>query len=191
MRNLDSILKSRDITLVTKVCLVSSVQFSRSVVTDSLQPHEPQHARLPCPSPTPGLHPNPCPSGRWCHPAISSSVVLFSIFHALIFPSIRVFSNESPHCMRWPKYWSFSFNIFPSCPQSFPALGSFPMSHLIAWGGQSIGVSASTSVLPMNTQNRSPLEWTGWMSLQSKGLSRVFSNTTVQKHQFFAALLSL
>ena len=123
----------------------SSVQFSHSVVSDSLRPHELQHARPPCPSPTPGVHPNPCPLSRRYHQTISSSVVLFS-----------------------------------SCPQSFPGSGSFPMSQLFAWGGQSIGVSASTSVPPMNTQNWS-LGWTGWISLQSKGLSRVFSNTTVQK----------
>ena len=133
----------------------SSVQFSRSVVSDSLRPHESQHARPLCPPLTAGVYPNPCPSSQWCHPAISSSVVPFS-----------------------------------SCPQSFPALGSFPMSQLFASGGQSIGVSASTSVLPMNTQDWSPLGWTGWISLQSKGPSRVFSNTTVQKHQFFGAQLS-
>ena len=133
----------------------SSVQFSRSVVSDSLQPHESQHTRPPCPSPTPGVHSNSCPSSWWCHPAISSSVVPFS-----------------------------------SCPQSLPASGSFPMSQLFTSGGQSIGVSALASVLPMNTHNWSPLEWTGWISLQSKGLSRVFSNTTVQKHQFFGAQLS-
>ena len=133
----------------------SSVQSSYSVVSDSLQPHEPQHARPPCPSPTPGVHPNPCPLNQWCHPAISSSVVPFS------------------------------------CLQSFTASWSFPMSQLFASGGQSIGVSASTSVLPMNTQDWSPLGWPGWISLQSKGLSRVFSNTTVQNHQFFCAQLSL
>ena len=127
-------------------------QFSHSVVSDSLRPHESQHARPPCPSPTPGVHSNSCPLSWWCHPAISSSVVPFSF-----------------------------------CPQSLPASGSFPMSQLFAWSGQSIGVSASTSVLPMNTQDWSPLEWPGWISLQSKGLSRVFSNTTVQKHQFFSA----
>ena len=126
----------------------SSVQFSLSVVSDSLRPHESQHTRPPCPSPTPRVHSNSCPSGRWCHPAISSSVVPFS-----------------------------------SCPQSLPASESFPISQLFAWGGQSTGVSASASVLPMNTQDWSPLGWTGWISLQSKGLSRVFSNTTVQKHQ--------
>ena len=134
---------------------LSSVQFSRSVVSESLRPHEPQHARLPCPSPTPGVYPNSCPLSWWCHPTISSSVIPFS-----------------------------------SCPQSFPASGSFQMSQLFAWGGQSIGVSASASVLPMNTQGWSHSEWTGWISLQSKGLSRVFSNTTVQKHQFFCAQLS-
>ena len=125
-------------------------------MSDSLQPHESQHARPPCPSLTPRVHPNPCPLSRWCHPTISSSVVPFS-----------------------------------SCPQSFPASRSFQLSQLFTSGGQSIGVSASTSVLPMNTQNWSPLGWTGWISLQSKGLSRVFSNITVQKHQFFGAQLSL
>ena len=132
-----------------------SVQFSRSVVSDSLQPHESQHARPPWPSPTPGVHSNSCPSSWWCHPAISSSVVSFS-----------------------------------SCPQFLPASEYFPMSQLFTWGGQSTGVSALASVLPMNTQDWSPLEWTGWISLQSKGLSRVFSNTTVQKHQFFVVQLS-
>ena len=135
---------------------ISSVQFSRSVVFDSLWPHEPQHARLPCPSPTPGVHPNPCPLSRWSHPTISSSVVPFS-----------------------------------SRLQSLLASGFFPMSQLFASGGQSIGVSASTSVLPMNTQDWSPLGLIGWISLQSKGLSRVFSNTTAQKYQFFSAQLSL
>ena len=134
----------------------SSVQFSRSVVSDSLQPHELQHARPPCPTPTPGVHSNSHPSSQWCHPAISSSVVPFS-----------------------------------SCPQSFSASGAFQMSMLFASGGQSIGVSASTSVLPMNTQDWCPLGWTGWISLQSKEPSRVFSNTTVQKHQFFGTQLSL
>ena len=134
----------------------SSVQFSHSVVSDTLQPQEPQHSRPSCPSPTPGVHPNPCPPSWWCHPTISSSVIPFS-----------------------------------SCPQYFPASGSFPMSQLSASGGQSTGVSASTPVLTMNTQDWSPLGWTDWISLQSKGLSRVFSNTTVQKHQFFGAQLSL
>ena len=128
---------------------MDSVQFSRSVLSDSLRPHELQHARPPCPSPTPGVYPNSCLSSQWCHPAISSVVP------------------------------------FSSCSQSLPASGSFPMSQLFTWGGQSIGVSASASVLPKNTQDWSPLEWTGWIFLQSKGLSRVFSNTTVQKHQFF------
>ena len=132
-----------------------TVQFSRSVMSDSLLPRELQHARPPYPSPTPGVHPNSRPSSRWCHPAISSSVVPFS-----------------------------------SCPQSLPASESFPMSQLFTWGGQSTGLSALASVLPMNTQDWSPLGWTGWISLQSKGISRVFSNTTVQKHQFFGAQLS-
>ena len=132
----------------------SSVQFSRSVVANSLRPHESQHTRPPCPSPTPGVHSDSCPSSQWCHPAISSSVVPFS-----------------------------------SCPQSLPASESFPMSQLFAWAGQSIGVSASTSFPPKKSQGWSS-EWTGWISLQSKGLSRVFSNTTVQKHQFFSTQLS-
>ena len=120
----------------------SSVQFSRSVVSDSLWSHESQHTRPPCPSPTPGVHSDSHPLSQWCHPAISSSVVPFS-----------------------------------SCPQSLQASESFPMSQLFTWGGQSIGVSALASFLPKNTQDWSPLEWTGWISLQSKGLSRVFSNT--------------
>ena len=136
--------------------ILLSVQFSCSVISDSLRPHGLQHARPPCPSPTPGACSNSCPFSRWCHPTISSSVVSFS-----------------------------------SCLQSFPASGSFQRSQLFEWGGQSIGVSASTSVLPKNTQDWSPLGWTGWISLQSKGLSRVFSNTTVQKHQFFGTQLSL
>ena len=130
---------------------VEPVQFSRSVVSHSLCPHESQHARPPCSSsPTPRVHSNSHPSSRWCHPAISSSVVPFS-----------------------------------SCPQSLPASESFPMSQLFTWGDQSTGVSVLASFLPKNTQGWSPLEWTGWISLQSKALSRVFSNTTVQKHQFF------
>ena len=132
------------------------VHFSHPVVSDSSQPHGPQHTRLPCPSPTPGIYSNSSPWSWWCHPTISSSVGPFS-----------------------------------SCPQTFPASGSCQMSQLFASGGQSIGASASTSVLPMNTQDWSPLGWTGWISLQSKGLSRVFSNTTVQKHQFFGAQPSL
>ena len=134
---------------------ISSVQFSRSVVSNSLRSHESQHTRPPCPSPTPRVYSNSCPSSWWCHPAISSSAVPFS-----------------------------------SCPQSLPASESFPMSQLFTWGGQSTGVSALASVLPMNMQDWSPLGWIGWISLQSKGLSRVFSNTTVQKHQFFGAQLS-
>ena len=133
----------------------SSVQFSRSVVSNSLWPHESQHARPPCPSPTPRVHSNSRPSSWWCHPADSSSVVPFS-----------------------------------SCPQSLPASESFPMSQLFAWGGQSTVASALASFLPKKSQGWSPLEWTGWISLQSKGPSRVFSNTTVQKHQFFGAQLS-
>ena len=131
---------------------ISSVQFSCSVRSDSLLTHGLQHARPPCPSPTPGVYLNSCPSRWWCHPTISSPV------------------------------GSFSSHL-----QSFPASGSFPMSQLFASGGQSIGVSASASVLPMNIQDWFPLGWNGWISLQSKGLSRVFSNTTVQKHQFFSA----
>ena len=136
-------------------CHFSSVQFSRSVMSDSLRPHELQQAKPPCPSPTLGVYSDSCPPSQWCHPTISSSVVPFS-----------------------------------SCPQSLPASGSFPISQLFAWGGPSIGVSASASVRPMNTQDWSPLGWTGWISLQSKGPSRVFSNTTVQKHQFFGIQLS-
>ena len=132
----------------------TSVQFSHSVRSDSLQPHGLQRTRLPCPSPTPGTCSNSYLSSRWCHPTISSSVVPFS-----------------------------------SCLQSFPASGYFPVSQFFPSGGQSIGVSASASVLPMNTQYWSPLGWTGWISLQSKGLSRVFSNTTVQKHKFWDYLI--
>ena len=133
----------------------NSVQFSHSVMSDYLWPHEPQYTRPPCPSQTPGVHSIPCPLSRWCHPTILSSVIPFS-----------------------------------SYPQSFPASGSFPMSQLFASRGQSTGVSASPSVPPMNTQDWSPLGWTGWISLLSKGLSRVFSNTTVQKHRFFGTQLS-
>ena len=131
-------------------------QFSCSVMSDSLWPHELQHTRPSSPSPTPGVHLNSCPLSRWCHPTISSSVVPFS-----------------------------------SCPQSFPASGSFQMSQLFAWSGQSIGVSALAWFLPKKSQGWSPSEWTGWISWQSKGLSRAFSNTTVQKHQFFCAQLTL
>ena len=131
----------------TQFFVTSSIQFSRSVISNSLPPHRLQHARLPCLSPTPGACSNSCPSRRWWHPTISSSVVPFS-----------------------------------SCLWSFPASGSFQMSHLFASGGQSIGVSASASVLPKNIQDWFPLGWTGWISLLSKGLSRVFSNMTVQKH---------
>ena len=134
----------------------SSAHFSHSVLSDSLRPHGLQHARPPCPSPTPGACSNSCPPSQWCHLTISSSVVPFSY-----------------------------------CLHSFPASGSFPMSRSFTSGGQSIGVSASASVLPMKIQDWFPLGWTGWISLQSKGLSRVFSNTTVQKHQFFGAQPSL
>ena len=133
-----------------------SVQYNHSGVSDFLQTHEPQHARPPCPSPTPGGYPNSSPLNWWCHPNISSSVVPFS-----------------------------------SHTQSFPASGSFQMSQFFTSGGQSIGVSASASVLPVNIQHWFPLGWTGWISLQSKGLTGVFSSTTVQKHQFFSAQLSL
>ena len=126
------------------IFVFSSVLFSLSVMSNSLRPHELQHARPPCPSPTPGVYLNSCPLSWWCQPAISSSVIPFS-----------------------------------SCPQSLPASRSFPMSQLFAWDTQSIGVSASASVLPMNTQDWSPLGWTGWISLQSKEISRVFSNTTL------------
>ena len=130
-----------------------TVQFSCSVVSSSLRPHEPQQARLPRQSATPGVHRNPSQLSWWCHPTISSSVVPFfscpqSFDHQGLFQWVL--------CIRWPKYWSFSFNISPS----------------------------------MNTQDWFPLGWTGWISLQSKGLSRVFSNSTVQKHQFFGAQLS-
>ena len=138
---------------------LNSVQFSRSVVSDSLRPHEPQHARLPCLSPTPGVHPNPCPSSRWCHPAISSSVILFS-----------------------------------SCPQSFPASGSFQMSQLFASGGQSIWVSASTSVLPMNTQDWSALGWTDLLIVKGtpKSLLQHHSSkaSILQRSAFFTVQLS-
>ena len=148
-------------TKVTQLCLtlcnpmdcISSIQFSHSVVSNSLWPHESQHARPPCPSASSRVHSNSCPLSWWCHPAISSSVVPFS-----------------------------------SCSQSLPASESFPMSQLFTRGGQSTGVSALASFLPKNTQGWS-LEWTGWISLQSKGLSRVFSDTTVQKHQVFGAQL--
>ena len=135
---------------------MNSVQFSHSVVSNSLQPHGLQHTRPPCPSPTPGACSNSYPSNWWCHPTISSSVVPFS-----------------------------------SCLQSFPVSGSFPTSQFFASGGQSVGASASTSVLRMNIEDWFPLGLTGLISLQSKELSRVFSNTTVQKHQFFGAQLSL
>ena len=134
----------------------SSVQFSRSLMSDSLWPHEAQQARPPCPSPTPRVYSNSCPLSRWCHPAVSSSVLPFS-----------------------------------ACLQSFPPSGSFTMNQFFTWGGQSIGVSASASVLPMTILDWFPLRLTDFIFLQSKGLSRVFSNTTVQKHQFFSIQVSL
>ena len=134
---------------------MSSVQFSHSVMSNSLQPHGLQHTGLPCPSSTPGACLNSCPSSWWYHPTLSSSVVPFSHL------------------------------------KSFPVSGSFPMSQFLTSGGQSIGISASASVLPMNIQDWFPLGLTGCISLQSKGPSRVFSNTTVQNHQFFSAQLSL
>ena len=144
-------MESREILDVLSMKETSSVQFSRSVVFDSLRPHGRQHARLSCLSPTPGASSDSCPLSQWCHPTISSSVIRFS-----------------------------------SCLQSFPASGSFPVSQFFALGAQGIGVSASASVLPMNTPDWFPLGWSGLISLQSKGLSRVFS-TTIQKHQFFSA----
>ena len=134
----------------------SSVHFSHSVVSDSLRPHESQHARPPCPSPAPRVHSDSCPSSPWCHPALSSSVIPFS-----------------------------------SCPQSLSASESFPMSQLFTWGGQSTGASALASFLPKKSQGWSPSEWTGWISLQSKRLSGVFSSTTVWRHQSFGILPSL
>ena len=160
---MNSDIKSRYPCLVPYLKYMNVKNFNCFVVFSSvtqsyptLQPHGLQHARPPCPSSTPRVHPNSCPLSCWCHPTISSSAIPFS-----------------------------------SCPQSFPASGSFQMSQFFISGGQSIGVSASISVLPMNTQDWSPLGWTGWISMQSKGLSKVFSNTTVQKHQFFDAQLSL
>ena len=135
---------------------IGLVQFSHSVMSDSLQPHRLQHARLPCPTPTPGAYSSSCPWSQWCHPTISSSVGPFS-----------------------------------SCLQSFPASGSFLVNQFFTSGGQIIRVSASASVLPINIQDSFPLGWTVWISLQSKGLSGVFSNTTIQKHQFFGVQLSL
>ena len=134
------------------IIIISSVQFSSVAQScPTLQPHESQHARPPCPSPSRRVHSNSCPSSQWCHLAISSSVIPFS-----------------------------------SCPQSLPASGSFLMSQLFTWGSQSTRVSALALFLPKNTQDWSPLEWTGWISLQSKGLARVCSSTIVQKHQFSA-----
>ena len=200
-----------------------SVQFSCSVVSNSLRPHELQHSRPPCLSPTPRVHPNPCPLCQWCHPTISSSVVPFSSCPQA-FPasgsfqmsqlfasggqSIGVFASggqsiqasasttprvhPNPCPLSWWCHLTISSSVVPfsSCLQSFPTSDSFQMSQRFTSGGQNIGVSASTSVFPMNTEDWSPLGWTGWISLQSKGLSRIFSNTTVQ-NQFFGTQLSL
>ena len=148
------VLKIVSVAYLSLLCRYS-VQFSHSVVSDSLLPHALQRTRPPCTSPTPGVYPNSCPLNQWWHPTISSSVIPFS-----------------------------------SHLQSSPASGAFPGSHFFTSGGQSIGASASASILPMNTQDWFPLGWNGWISLQSKGLSRVFSNTTVQKHQFLGTQLS-
>ena len=147
-----NIQKTKIMASIIRSHQIRSDQISRSVLSNSLRPHESQHARPPCPSPTPRVHSDSRPSTQWCHPAISSSVVPFS-----------------------------------SCPQSLPASESFPMSQLFTWGGQSTGVSALASFLPKKSQGWSPSKWIGWISLQSKELSGVFSNTTVQKHQFFGA----
>ena len=141
---------------VFKIDYFTSVQFSNSVMSDSLRPHGLQHTRPPCPSPTPRACPNSCPLSQWYHPTISSSVIPFF-----------------------------------SCLQSLPASRSFPTSQFFASGEQSIGVSASASVPPINIQDSFPLGWPGWISLLSKELSRALSNTTVQKHRFFNAQLSL
>ena len=138
--------------LISVICWYIPVQLSRSVMSDSLRPHELQHTRPPCPSPSPRVHSNSHPSSQWCHPAISSCVIPFS-----------------------------------SCLRSFPASGSSQISQHFSLGGQTTAVSALAWFLPKNTQDWSPSEWTGWIFLQSKGFSRVFSNTTVQKHQFFGA----
>ena len=147
--------ESKDI-FYSLIILFLSLHFSHSVMSNSLQPHELQHTRIPCPSPTPRIHSNSCPSSQWCPPAISSSVIPFS-----------------------------------TCLQAFPASGSFQMSQFFSSGGQSIGVSVSASVLPKNIQDWFPLGWTGWIFLYSKGCKRAFSNTAVQRHQFFSAQLSL
>ena len=152
----DCIQEIKGLLLFGRKAMTNLIQFSCSVVFNSLWPHGMQHSWLPCPSPTPGAYSNSCPSNRWCHPTISSSVIPFS-----------------------------------SCLQSFPASGSFPMSQFFPSGGQNIGTPASASVLSMNIQDWFPLGLIGCISLQSKGLSRVFSKTTVQKHQFFGAQLSL
>ena len=156
VRQLKSLLCNNDDKFNGYKLICIQYQFSHSVVSDSLWPHESQHARPPCPSPTPGVYSNSCASSQWWHPTRSS----------FVFP-------------------------FSSSLQSSPGSGSFPMSQFFSSGGQSMEVSASVSVLPTNIQDWFPLGWTGLISLKSKGLSRVFSNTTVQKHQFFGAQLSL
>ena len=220
-------------TLSSWLVMSGSAQFSHLVVSDSLQLHGLQHARLPCPSPKLGAWWNSCPLTRWCHPTISSSVAPFSPclqsfptsgsflmsqlfeFSSVQFSSVTqsclTLCNPMDHSMtglpvhhqllefthscplsQWC-HPTTSSSVFPfsSYPQSFPASGSFQMNQLFSSGGQSIGVSASILVLPMNTQDWSPLGWTGLITLQSKGLSRVFTNTTVQKHRFFSTQLSL
>ena len=197
--------------------LHSSVQSSHLVVSNYLQPHGLQPTRPPCPSPTPGVNSNSFPLSWWCHPAISSSVIPFSSrlqFSSVLFShsvvSNSLWPHESQHARppcssltpgvhsdsRSLSPWchpaiSSSVVPFSSCPQSLPASKTFPMSQLFVWGGQSTGVSALVSFLPKKSQGWSLSEWTGWIFLQSKGLSRVFSNTTVQKHQFFGTQLSL
>ena len=145
---------SKSVEQWNKSMSIISVQFSRSVVSDSLRSHESQHTRPPCPSPTPRVHSDSRPSSQWWHPNISSCRTLL---------------------------------LLPPSPRS---IRSFPISELFTWGGQSTGVSALASFLPKKSQGWSPSEWTGWISLQSKGLLRVFSNTTVQKHQFFSTQIS-
>ena len=194
---------SKRASLCLSLCLcpsrqLSLVKFSHSVVSDSLQPHELQHTRPPCPSPAPRVHPNSCLLSRWCHPAISSSVIPFS---SCPNPS----QHQSLLRIRWPKNWSFSFSISPSKelekkmathssvlawripgmaePGELPFLGSHRVRHY--WSDL-----AAAEAVPKNTQDWYPLEWTAWISLQSKGLSWIFSNTTVQKHQLLSAQLS-
>ena len=197
-------------------------------MSHSFWPHGLQHARPPCPSPTPGVYSHLYQSSQWCHPTISSSVIPFYSLPPSIFPSIKVkllsrvqlfvtpwtVAYQAPLSMGFSRQecWSglpspspgdlpdpgieprspaLQADALPSEPPGKPASGSFQISRFFTSGGQSIGVSASASVLPMNIQDWFPVGWTGWLSLQSTGLSRVFSNTTVQNHQFFSAQLSL